>query len=66
MLVISVVERHGRSQGKKRAFSPLEIGTKNQKFLENLKLAAKFRLIHIIVAITVYLPVRHDTSLGRN
>jgi len=35
----------------------LEIGTKNQKFLERLKLAAKFRLIHLIVAMTVYLPV---------
>jgi len=35
---------------------PLEIGTKNQKFLENLKL---FRLIHFIAAVTVYLPVWH-------
>ena len=32
---------HGRPQGgAKRAFSPLEIATKKQKLLENLKLAA--------------------------
>jgi len=43
--------------GTKRAFSPLEIGTKNQKFLENLKLAPKFRLIYLIVVMPVYLPV---------
>ena len=42
--------------GEKRAFSSLEFGTKNQKFLD-LKLAAKFQLIHLIVAKTVYLPV---------
>jgi len=35
----------------------LEIGTKNQNFLENLKLATKFRLIHLIVSMTVYLTV---------
>jgi len=43
--------------GEKWAFAPLEIGTKNQKFLENLKLAVKFRSIHLIVAMTVYFPV---------
>jgi len=48
---------HGRPQGAIRAFDPLEIGTKNQIFLENLKLAAKFRLNHLIFAMTVYLPV---------
>jgi len=31
--------------------------SKNQKFLENLRLAAQFRLIHLIVAMTVYMPV---------
>jgi len=36
---------------------PLEIGSKSKKILENLKLAAKFRKIHLIVAMTVYLPV---------
>jgi len=35
----------------------LEIGIKNQKFLEILKLAVKFRLNHLIVAVTLYLPV---------
>jgi len=39
----------------------LEIGSKNEKILENLKLAAKFWLIHLIVATTVYLPVWHCT-----
>jgi len=29
----------GVHKGKKRAFSPLEIRTKNQKFLENMKSA---------------------------
>ena len=33
--------------------------SKNQKFLENLRLAAQFRLIHLIVAMTVYMPVWH-------
>jgi len=44
---------HGRPQGGKRAFPSLEIGTKKQKFRENLKLAAKFLLIHLIVAMTL-------------
>ena len=35
------VSYHKRPQGEaKRACVPLEFGTKNQKFLENLKLAA--------------------------
>jgi len=41
----------------KQAFSPLEIGIKNPNFLENLKSAAQFRLIDLILAKTVYLPV---------
>ena len=45
---------HGRPQGGERAFAPpLEIGTKNQKLVENLKST------DLIVAITVYLPVWH-------
>jgi len=40
-------------------FPHLEVGTKNQKFLENLMLAKKFRLIHLIVAMTVYLQLWH-------
>jgi len=44
--------------GEKRAFSPpLGIGTKKQKFLENLKSASSFRLIDLILAITLYLQV---------
>jgi len=35
-------------------FSFLEIGTKNQNFLENLTSAAQFRLIDIFLAMTVY------------
>jgi len=35
----------------------LEIVTKNQKFLVNLKPVAYFRLIDKIIAITVYFPV---------
>jgi len=42
MLVISVVKGHGRPQGCKTDILPQEIGTKNQKFLENLTFAAKF------------------------
>jgi len=42
----------------KTAFAPpLKNGTKNQKFLENLKSEAQFRLIDLIPALTVYLPV---------
>jgi len=45
-----------RGGGTKWAF-PLEIGTKNQKFLENVTLAAESLSIHLIDAMTVYLPV---------
>jgi len=46
------------SGGQNGHLPPLEIGTKNQTFLENLKLAAKFRLNNFIdVGTTVYLPV---------
>jgi len=48
---------HGHPQEGPNRHSPLKIGTRNQQFLENLKLAANFRLIHLIVATTVYLPV---------
>jgi len=44
-------------EGEKRAFAPVETGTKNQAFLENLKLAVKFLLIYLTVAMTVYFPV---------
>jgi len=45
-----------RKEGKPGIY-PLEIGTKNQKFLENPKSAAKFRLIDLIHAVVVYLLV---------
>jgi len=40
---------------------PLEIETKDQNFFENMKLAANFRVIHLIIAMTVYLSV-YDTD----
>jgi len=47
---------------EKRAFPPLEIGAKNQNFFLNLKWAAIFRVLHLIVAMTVYLPVYHTDN----
>jgi len=35
---------------------PLEIGTKKQKFMENVKSAVLFWLAGFILAMTVYLP----------
>ena len=48
------------AEGAKRVFDPLEIVTKNQKTLENLKSASRFRLIDLIPAITLYLPAVAD------
>ena len=50
---------HGRPQGGQNGHlpPPLKNGTKNQKFLDNLKSDAQFRLIDLIPALTVYLPV---------
>jgi len=39
--------------------TPLEIWCYNQKFLETMKSAAQFRLSVLILAVTIYLPVRH-------
>ena len=39
---------------------PLEIGTKNQNFIENLTSATQLGLIDLIIAMTVYFPVRHS------
>jgi len=51
---------HSRvSAREKTGMSP---GTKNQKFLENLTLAAKSGSIHLIVAMTVYSICRYDTD----
>jgi len=41
--------------GAKRAFVPLEIGTKKEKFLENVKSAVQFRLVGLIFAMVVFL-----------
>jgi len=49
---------HGRPRGG--LTSPLEIGRKNQNFIENMKSAAQFRLSDWILAMTVYLPVGHS------
>jgi len=38
---------------KTGVFHSLKIGTKNQKFLGNLKSAASFRLIYAILAMTI-------------
>jgi len=45
-----------RKEGK-TGVCPIEIWSKNQKRLENLKTAVQFRLISLILAITVCLPV---------
>jgi len=41
---------------------PLETGTKNQNFQENMNPTAQFRLIVFILAMTVYLPVWHSLT----
>jgi len=54
-----------RRGGAKWAFPPLEIGSKNHTFLENLKSALLFRLIDLIPAMTVYLTVIHSSLILR-
>jgi len=49
-----------RRGGGETGISPLEFGPKNQNVLEKVKSAAQFRLIGLILAMTVYLPVRHS------
>ena len=55
---LMVRQNHGRAQGGggKTGICPsqLEIGTKNQNFLENLTSAVQFRLIDLFIAMTVY------------
>jgi len=48
------------SAGGKRAFPPLEIETKHQDSLENMKLVAQFRSNDKIFAIPLYFPVWHS------
>jgi len=45
----------GVRRGAKQAFAPVR-----KKFTENMKSAAQFRLIGLILAMTVYFPVRHS------
>jgi len=48
----------GVRSGGKRAFPPpLEIGTKKEKFLEDLTSAVQFRLAGLILAKIVFLPI---------
>ena len=51
---------HGCPQRGQNGFPPSEIGTKNQKVLENLRSASRFQLLDLILAITLYLPVWHS------
>jgi len=46
--------------GKTGIFYPLEIGFKNQKFLENLTSAVYLRSIDLFLAMTIYFPVWHS------
>jgi len=36
---------------------PLEIGIKKENFLENVKSAVQFRLVGLLLAMTVFLPI---------
>ena len=55
------VKTMGVHRGIRTGICPfLEIGTKNQNFLENVMSAAPFRLIDLFVAMIVYQPVRHS------
>ena len=55
-----ILQAKWASPGKMGMCTPLEIGAKDQKFLENLKWEAYFQLIGVILALTVYLPVWHS------
>jgi len=50
------VRTMGVRSGGKGHFTSMEIGTKNQNFVENLTSAAQFRIIDLFLAVTVYLP----------
>jgi len=49
----------GVRRGGKTGICPLEIGTKNENFQEIMKAVSKLRLIDLILAVTVHLPVLH-------
>jgi len=57
--------RHGRPQGEGKTGipPPLEIETKKQKFLENVKSAVLFWLVGLILAMTVIYPYSHCTRV---
>ena len=55
--LMSMVVRRGRQNGH---LPPLEIETKKQKFVENLKSAVQLRLVRLILAMTVWLPIWHS------
>jgi len=46
--------------GTKRAFATMEIGIKKQIFLAKPEVGIKLRLIDLILAMTVFLPVWHS------
>jgi len=51
------IYNHGRPQGGKTGVCSPRSLVQNQKRLENLKTTVQFRLISLILAIAVYLPV---------
>jgi len=56
----SIITDMGVRRGETGICLPLENGTRNQKFLENLTSAAWFELIYLFLAMTVYLLVWHS------
>jgi len=48
-----------RREGGKTGISPLEIGTKKQKFLKSVRSAFWFWSVGLILAITVCVPIWH-------
>jgi len=54
---VVITSDHGRPQGGKRSFAPLEIETKHQDSLESMKLVAQFRPTDLIFAMPSYFPV---------
>jgi len=49
-----VRQNHGHPHGVKTGIFPLEIGTKNQNFLENLISAASYPLIDFFLALSLF------------
>jgi len=56
---------HGRPQGGQNGhYPPLEIGTKKENFLENVKSAVQFRLVGLVLVMTVFF-FRYDTHTAQ-